>query len=125
MFNDPCRVDQELSPDPRAYPMLSAYPCRQRCQAATERGRIAIGSFDRASPSPQPLTKTGLHQRDALQAVRTLIMVASTRIFPTRQRRDQLIALLVRPVEQVIGVVIAVGQQVTTAGQLRDQAAGN
>src|SRR5713226_5271260 len=86
---------------------------RTRCCLRTHAGSGAKPPPNEvASPSPQPLTKTGLHQRDALQAVRTLIMVASTRIFPTRQRRDQLIALLVRPVEQVIGVVIAVGQQV-------------
>src|SRR5439155_17966960 len=118
-------VDQELGPDPGADSLQSSHPCWQRRQAAAERGGVAIRLLDGDALLVQPLAEGATHQRDAPQALRTLVMVPRSRRAFRRGRNHQLIAALPSLIEQSVAVITAISQHVAAVWQLPEQSGGD
>src|SRR5262249_25444429 len=125
MTSYPSRVDEQLRPHPSADALQATHPGRQGSQTSAERRRVPEGTLNLRSQLVERLTIFMVHQLDAVQPVRALVMLATTGMLRLAKRGQQLVALRKGPVVQIARIVFAIRQQVTTAMQLPDQAVGD
>src|SRR5215471_10780183 len=118
----PSRVDEQLCPHPGADALQTTHPGWQGAQTSAERRRVPEDTLNLRPQLIERLTIFMLHQIDAVQPVRALVVLATTRMLRLAKRGQQLVALRSGPIVQIARIVFTIGQQVTTAMQLPDQA---
>src|SRR3974377_900032 len=108
MHQDADGIDQQFRPHPCADSLHSTDPRRQRRQATTKGSRVAEGTFNLPSRVVEFFSELVLQQLNAAQPMRGWVMFPAAGLRSLAVRSQQLIALLVRPIIQVTGVVFTV-----------------